>query len=163
MIDIVFKQPTDIHSFLLHKLNDMSLEEKTLWTRKMGKFGGDRPPTAATSAASAPPVPEDKSLQFVLRLSLAPGEEVFRKTLQVLEDLRRNGKAMPGCLHFEIYKGDNDKTYNESEVVLLQTWENQRSLDDYHASTFFEQATNKFAGLLREQPDFKVFTHHRSL
>lgn len=162
LIDIVFKQPEDIHDFLLHRLNDMSYEERTLWKRKMGKFGGDRPPTATTSSASAPPVPEKKSLQLVLRLSIVPGEDAFKQTLQVLEDLRRNGKAMPGCLHFEIYKG-NDNSYNNSEVVLLQTWENQQSLDDYHSSNFFEQTTNKFAGLLTEQPDFKVFTHHKAL
>lgn len=162
LIDIVFRQPTDIHEFLLNKLNDMSTEERTLWKHKMGRFGGDRPPTASTSSSSSPPVPETKCLQLVLKLSLAPGEDVLTRTLQVLEDLRRNGKAMNGCLHFEIYKGTNN-AFSDTEVVLLQTWASQKDLDEYHSSTFFAQTTCKFAGLLRQQPDFKVFKHHQSL
>lgn len=157
LVDLVLRQPTDPHAFLVETLTTMSQEETREWTRRMGKIviSGERPPTRTTSSKGNPPVPDDQAqVQVLLRLSLMPGEKVKKTTLQVLEDLRRNAKAMDGCMHFEIYTGE------EQEIVLLQTWESQRHLDEYHSAPFFAASTGKFSGLLADQPVFKVYKHH---
>lgn len=160
LVDLVLRQPTDPHAFLLESLISMSKEEIKEWARKMGKIviGGERPPTRAVSNKSSPPVPDEAGqVQVLLRLHLMAGDQMMLRTIRVLEDLRRNGKAMAGCLHFEIYKGE------DLDIVLLQTWASQAHLDEYHEAPFFTASTGKFSGLLAAQPVFKVYKHHKSL
>ena len=123
----------------------------------MGKVmtGSNKLPTRAQSTSSSPPVPsETGQVQVVLRLTIDRGEEVKKRTLQVLEELRQNGRVMNGCLHFEIFVGQED------DICILQTWANHEALDDYHNSSFFNNSKGKFAGLLTDQPEFTVYTHH---
>jgi len=155
LTDLVLRQPIDPHAFLIKALENMSSSEREQWSQKMGSIGGRSDiPKKMSSTDTSPPTAEEGQIQVVLRLLLIPGDEIFARTLIVLEELRRNGKAMPGCLHFEIYKNA------EGEIALLQTWASQQALDDYHSAAFFRNTTGKFNGLLADQPDFKVYKHY---
>lgn len=155
LLDLVLRQPKDPHEFLVNALESMSSSEREQWSQKMGSIGGRSDiPKKISSTDPSPPTAEEGQIQVVLRLLLIPGDEIFKRTLDVLEELRGNGKAMSGCLHFEIYNNA------DGEIALLQTWASQQALEDYHNAAFFRNTTGKFNGLLADQPDFKVYKHY---
>jgi quinol monooxygenase YgiN len=147
---LLLYQPADPHTFLLRFLRDMSPKERKKWSYKMGSLAGGMTDSAERleSSKQTPPIPGVGNLQVVLRLTSAKSKKY--DALQVLNNLRANGKNMPGCLHFEIYEAEGPN------ILVLQTWTSQSALDDYHASSFFAAATDSFKGLLAEVTVFNV-------
>lgn len=166
--ELLLKQPKDPHGHLVEFLNEMSVEEREQWSYGMKDLvkdnsGGAGAGTGAPAAKlETPPIPETGNLQVVLRLRVDEDDEkAWPAVVQLLEDLRRNGKAMPGCIHFEIYECRAAEEVRE--VLILQTWESQLALDDFHKATFFTTSTGAFDGLLAEPPNFSVYRHHKPL
>lgn len=155
---LILQQPSDPHSFLLDFLRGMSADEKAKWAYKMGGLANPNAESMSRVAASkkAPPVPGEGAVQVILRLPTMEKGDKYHRTMSLLEDLRNNALPMSGCLHFEIYEGD------ESDILVLQTWTGQEALDLYHASAFFATATRQFANLLTSAPEFDAYVHHKS-
>lgn len=163
--ELLLKQPKDPHAHLVEYLSDMGVDEREKWSHGMkdlAKDGGSGSGKSATKPANqnAPPVPDTGNLQVILRLQVSQDDEkAWPTVLNQLENLRRNGKTMPGCVHFEIYECFKENR----EILILQTWADQVALDDFHKSSFFMASTGAFDGLLATPPDFRVYRHHKPL
>lgn len=168
LTDLLLRQPANPAEFMLESINSMSAEEKAQWTKKVTNqavaasqnANKGVPPSGTARAmsemkAAAGPVAFSKdTVQVVLRLELNEGDDVKSSCLAVLTRLRDKGSKLPGCLAFNIFEEQADIP----SLLILQTWSNQSSLDNYYEQDFFRAATPDFAGLLAAPPEYRTFT-----
>ena len=132
-----------VTAHLVEYLSDMSVDEREKWSygmKDLVKDGGSGSGASAAKPANqnAPPIPDTGNLQVILQLQvMEEDEKAWPTVVNQLEDLRRNGKTMPGCVHFEIYE-----CFDDREILILQTWEDQVALDDFHKASFFQVFDN---------------------
>lgn len=157
LTDILLRQPADPHAFMLETLNSMTAEEKAQWQQKVhtatsGKGDESGLDMDTKEAKVMGPLPST-AVQVVLTLNVESGDDNKQKCLDVMREVREQGIQLAGCLSYQIM----DKV-NEPQVVVLQTWTDQAALDNYHAQSFFQEATPKFAGVLSETPIFNTYS-----
>jgi quinol monooxygenase YgiN len=96
--------------------------------------------------------PSADHIIVVLTLTVTDEDGAKEKVIDILKGLQRFALSTPACLRFDICHN-----VNHTEVLINQTWATQEGLDAYYSSNEFASATPKFAGLLADAPDERVY------
>lgn len=147
LTDLLLQQPADPHQFLMDALAAMPVSERTAIRAQLA------------SQDLRKNNQEDASLNrskqsIIVLLTLVANDEAACKTnvLATLHELQSAARAMPSCLRYDLCHNPES-----TEILVNQQWATRAGLDAFYASPEFARATPKFAGMLAQAPEERLF------